>query len=177
VSSGAASGPPDRVLVGRVVRPHGLLGEVSVEVLTDFPERFREGAALDLAGPDGSLRHARVASVRPHGGRLLIRFEGVESLEPAEALRGLDVCAPPGDVPPRPDGYVFHWEVAGCATVDRNGAPLGVARDLVDMGGVALLVVDTPRGPRDVPFTRPIVVSVNLPKRTIVLDPPAGLLD
>ena len=166
-----------RVVVGRVVRPHGLAGEVAVEILTDFPERFREGASLDLGGPGEDVRRVRIASVRPHGGRLLVRLEGVTGPEAAEALRDRDLYAPPGDVPGRPDGYVFHWEVAGCAVTDRSGRTLGVARDLENAGGAALLVVDTPRGRREVPFTRPIVVSVDVAGRSIVLDPPAGLLD
>ena len=67
----------DRIVIGRVMRPHGLVGEVSVEILTDFPERFREGLAVRLEGPDGDTRDTRIATVRPHGGRALIRFEGI----------------------------------------------------------------------------------------------------
>jgi 16S rRNA processing protein RimM len=159
------------------VKPHGLDGEVAVEILTDFPERFRPGMQLLLRDAAADPRPARLEAARPHGGRMLVLFEGSSGLEDAEALRGFELCALPGDVPERPDGYVFHWEVEGCEAVDKNGRALGRVKELADAGGRALLVVETPRGARDVPFTRPIVVNVDLKNQRIVLDPPAGLLD
>ena len=153
--------PDDRIVIGRVVRPHGLLGEVSVEILTDFPERFREGLAVRLSGPDGAARDERIATVRPHGGRALIRFEGIAGPEAAESVRSFDLSVSRDEVATRPHGFVFHWEVEGCEALDRTGQPLGVVKELADVGGRPLLVVETPRGARDVPF----------------LDPPPGLLD
>lgn len=172
-----APAPDDRIVIGRVVRPHGLLGEVSVEVLTDFPERFREGLVVRLSGPDGETRDARIASVRPHGGRVLVRFEGIAGPEGAELLRNLDLSVGRDEVATRPEGFVFHWEVEGCEALDRAGRPLGVVTELADVGGRPLLVVATPCGVREVPFERPIVVSVDVAKKRIVLDPPPGLLD
>jgi 16S rRNA processing protein RimM len=169
--------PDDRIVIGRVVRPHGLLGEVSVEILTDFPERFVEGLVVRLSGPAGEMRDARIASVRPHGGRALVRFEGIASPEGAESLRNFDLSVGRNEVAARPEGFVFHWEVEGCEALDRAGRPLGVVTELADVGGRPLLVVATPGGARDVPFARPIVVSVDVAKRRIVLDPPPGLLD
>ena len=172
-----APAPDDRIVIGRVVRPHGLLGEVSVEILTDFPERFKEGLAVRLSGPGGETRDARIASVRPHGGRALVKFEGIADPEGAESLRNFDLSVARDEVAARPEGFVFHWEVEGCEALDRVGRPLGVVTELADVGGRFLLVVATAGGARDVPFVRPIVVSVDVAKKRIVLDPPPGLLD
>ena len=169
--------PSDLVAVGRVVKPHGLRGEVVVALLTDFPDRFRPGLAVALRDASGALRPARIAGLRTHQGRLLVRFDGIDSPEAAEALRDVDVCALPGDVPERPEGFVFHHEVEGCAAVDRAGTPLGTVRDLVEVAGRPLLRLDTPLGEREVPFTHPLVVDVDLGRKRIVLDPPPGLLD
>src|SRR2546427_763959 len=79
-----------------------------------------------------------------------------------DALRGSDLCVSPAEVAPGPPGYVFHFEVERCRAVDREGKPLGVVKELADAAGRALLVVETPHGSRDVPFTEPIVVSVDL---------------
>lgn len=167
----------ERIVIGRVVRPHGLTGEVSVEILTDFPERFVPGLDVELRHDDGGVRPARLAFARPHGGRMLIRFEGIHEANGAETLRGLDICVSPSQAPPRPPGFVFHWEVVGCQAVDAGGAILGTVRELVEVGGRSLLVVDTPVGPRDVPFSHPIITSVDIAAKRIVLDAPAGLLD
>jgi 16S rRNA processing protein RimM len=170
--------PEDLVVVGRLARPHGLRGEMSVEVLTDFPERFVPGLAVVATGPAGDRRRELVvASVRPNGERLLVTFEGVPSRTEAEALRGLDIAVPKGSEVPRPEGFVYHFDVEGCRAVGLSGAELGVVTALEEVGGRPLLTLRTPSGERDVPFVSPIVVSVDLEKRIVVLDPPAGLLD
>ncbi|MDL1950747.1 16S rRNA processing protein RimM [Acidobacteria bacterium ACD] len=170
-------GPEDWVVVGRVVRPHGLGGEVSVEVLTDFPSRFDAGHDLFRVAPGGDLGKLTVESSRPHGERLLVRFAGVAGGSEAEGRRGAELLVAAGDEPERPPGYFFHWELRGFAVVDTAGLPLGTAGDIVEAGGLPLLVVETPAGERDVPFRAPIFVSADAEERRVVLDPPEGLLD
>ena len=168
----------DLVLVGRLARPHGLRGEMSVEVLTDFPERFVPGLAVvatDASG--GRRRDLVVAAVRGHGDRMLLTFEGVSSRNDADELRGLEIAVPKGSEVPRPAGFVYHFDVEGCRAVDRDGCELGVVTGLEDVGGRSLLELRTPAGTREVPFVEPIVVSVDLARRIVVLDPPPGLLD
>jgi 16S rRNA processing protein RimM len=168
----------DLVVVGRLARPHGLRGEMSVEVLTDFPGRFVPGLALAATDASGSRRRSLVVStVRAAGVRLLIAFEGVGTRTDAEGLQGLDLAVPAGSEVPRPAGYVYHFDVEGCRAVDRAGRELGLVTGLSDVGGRSLLELRTPAGEREVPFVEPIVVSVDLEARTVVLDPPAGLLD
>ena len=168
----------DLVVVGRLARPHGLRGEMSVEVLSDFPERFAPGLVLVAAAPSGESRGELVVStVRPAGERLLIGFQGIETRTAAEALRGLDVAVPAGREMPRPEGFVYHFDLEGCRAVDRTGRELGVVTDLQEVGGRDLLSIRTPAGERDVPFVEPIVVSVDVARKLVVLDPPPGLLD
>ncbi len=169
--------PDDRVVIGRVVKPHGLKGEVVVEVLTDFPERFGEGSSVDLSLESDAVRPARILSSRSHGQRLLISFEGISDVAAAEKLRNADLSVSAQDVAVRPPGYVYHWDVQGAVAVDAEGVEVGRVTDLVDVAGRPLLVLATPRGPREVPFTAPIVVSVDVAGRRVVLDPPPGLLD
>jgi 16S rRNA processing protein RimM len=170
--------PEDLVVVGRLARPHGLRGEMSVEVLTDFPERFVPGLSVVASLPGGGRRRELVvASVRPGGERLLVAFEGIPSRTEAEELRGLDIAVPRGSEVPRPEGFFYHFDVEGCRAVDRGGRELGVVTGLEEVGGRALLTLRTPGGEKDVPFVEPIVVSVDLAGHVVVLDPPAGLLD
>lgn len=168
----------DLVVVGRLARPHGLRGEMSVEVLTDFPERFVPGLVLVASDASGGRRRELVVvSVRANGDRLLLSFEGVPSRTAAEELRGLDLAVAKGSEVPRPAGFVYHFDVEGCRALDREGRELGVVTGLAEVGGRSLLELRTPAGLRDVPFVEPIVVSVDAEKRLVVLDPPPGLLD
>src|SRR5512140_1355889 len=113
----AAAGPTPEdpaswIMVGEVVKVHGLRGEVAVEPLTDFPERFLPGTTLQLRSGAGTSP-IRIESARPHKGRLLVRFEGVADVAAAEALLGSDLCVLPGDEPERPPDYYFHFELKG----------------------------------------------------------------
>ena len=166
----------ERVLVGRVVRPHGLAGEVVVEVLTDFPERFAPGRTL-LVAEASPPRPATISSARWHSGRLLLGLAGATDRDGAERLRGAELLVDETDLAPRPPGFVYHFEVEGCAAVDPSGRPLGTVVRLEEVSGRHLLVLATPRGERDVPFVRPIVVEVDLGGRRVVVDAPAGLID
>jgi 16S rRNA processing protein RimM len=169
--------PDAWVTVGHVVKAHGLLGEVSVEPLTDFPERFEPGAILQIRRGGLGRGSLRIDAARPHMGRLLVRFEGVAGPESAEELRGVDLCVRPDQLSRRPDDYYFHWELEGFEVRNGAGTLLGTSGELGEAGGFPLLTIRTRAGERDVPFRYPILVSIDRQARRIVLDPPAGLLD
>jgi 16S rRNA processing protein RimM len=169
--------PEDRVVIGRVLKPHGLAGEVVVELLSDFPERFYEGLRVRLSGGAHEAREIRIVAVRPHQGRVLLTFEGISDVSTAETLRNAELSVSAGEVAARPPGFVYHWEIEGAEVFDQKGSTLGRVAALQDAAGRPLLVVETPRGLRDVPFAHPIVVSVDVEGKRVVLAPPDGLLD
>jgi 16S rRNA processing protein RimM len=165
------------IVVGIVRRPHGVTGEVSVEPLTDFPERFAPGARFQWHG-ESTGRELEVVSARPHGSRILVRFDGVEDVDAARALAGGDLVVPEEDAVPPPDDFYYHHEVEGWRCEDSSGRLLGRVVGLERTAGGALLLVDTGRSePVPVPFVSPIVVSVDRATRRVVLDPPDGLME
>jgi 16S rRNA processing protein RimM len=167
-----------RLVVGRVGRAHGVRGEVAVEVRTDAPEiRFAPGSVL--ATDPETVGPLTVAQVRRHSGRLLVTFAGVGDRSAAETLRGTLLLADAAAVPPLddPDEFWDH-ELLGLAAVDRTGSPLGEVTDVLHPAGHDLLVVRRPDGGELlVPFVSEIVPEVDLARRTLVVDPPPGLLD
>ncbi len=178
------AGPEDtHRLVGRVGRPHGVRGEVGVAVRTDVPdERFTVGALLAAGGG----RVLTVSSVRPHAGRLLVRFEGVDDRTGAEALRGALLTVDVRTLAPIEDPDEFHdHELEGLLVVDTTGAQLGTVCEVLHNPGGDLLVIATQPetgpdpGPAEVlvPFVREIVPEVDLAGRRIVLEPPEGLFE
>jgi 16S rRNA processing protein RimM len=169
--------PEGRVVIGKIVKPHGLKGEVVVEPLTDFPQRFLEGLRVRVSAGAREAPDLQIAAVRPQRERLLITFEGISDVAAAEALRDAELSVGESEVAPRPPGFVYHWDIEGAEVFDESGRTLGRVTELQEVAGRPLLVLATPRGPREVPFTRPIVVSVDVAAKRVVLDPPAGLLD
>jgi 16S rRNA processing protein RimM len=157
----------DRLVVGRVGRAHGLRGEVAVRFTSNRPERAHPGAVLFAGG-----RELVVAAARPHQGRMLVHFEGVDDRTAAEALQGLELTAArlgDDDVELGEDEFWVH-EVVGAEVRDRTGAPVGrvvaveanPAHDLLVLDGGALV---------------PMVFVVEQREGVVVIDPPDGLFD
>ncbi|CAM2892595.1 ribosome maturation factor RimM [Saccharomonospora xinjiangensis] len=172
-----------QVVVGRVVKPHGIRGELTVDVRTDSPEqRFAPGAVLAARARDGSTRRLTVAAVRPHGGRLLVRFTEVPDRNAAEEARGLTLLADAEDLPPieDPDEFYDH-ELEGLRAELTDGTVVGTVREIIHSPGGELLSVEVgePGTGREVlvPFVTAIVPRVDVAEGRIVLDPPEGLLD
>ncbi len=166
-----------RVVVGRIGRPHGIRGEVTVETRTDEPdERFAPGATLIVDAPVNSLV---VQRSHWHSGRLLVHFEGVEGRNGAEALRGLllHVDRDPDQLPEDPDEF-YDSALLACAVELLDGTVIGEVANVVHLPAQDLLVVRL-ADDREVlvPFVEAIVPSVDVPARRIVIDPPGGLLD
>jgi 16S rRNA processing protein RimM len=166
-----------RVVVGRIGRPHGIKGEVTVETRTDEPEeRFAPGAVLFVDPPAGTLR---VLRSHWHSGRLLVAFAGVDDRNAAEALRGLllHVDRAESEQPADPEEF-YDSSLQGCRVVLLDGTDVGEVIDVVHLPAQDLLAI---RGEGDrevlVPFVAALVPSVDLPGRRIVIDPPGGLLD
>jgi 16S rRNA processing protein RimM len=164
-----------------VVRPHGIRGEVSVEVRTDDPgQRFAVGSVLATDPPDaGPLT---VASTRWHSGRLLVTFAGIADRTGAEPLRGvwLTVDADQAGSPGEPDEFHDH-QLVGLTVVTTAGEQVGIVTD-VRHHGQDLLVIEPTAGSHRrsevlVPFVAAIAVNVDVAGGRMVIDPPAGLLD
>jgi 16S rRNA processing protein RimM len=176
---------PDVVTVGRVVKPHGLRGEVVVEVLSDVPGRLARGSRLqavaDLEAP--SPRAARpplelaVAASRAHGAGRLVRFVGYGDRDAAEELRGLWLLVERAAVPPAPPGTYYHYELVGCRVRDAAAGELGTVVDLLEDGGGLLLVVSNGERQVPIPFVEGFLREVDVARGRIELALPPGLLE
>jgi len=166
------------LVVGRIGRPHGVRGEVTVEVRTDSPaERYAVGTVFQTdpaaAGP------LTVSELRPHQGRFLIMFDGYADRDSAEALRGVLLCVDSETVPEPDDPDEFNdHQLVGLRVEDTAGVHLGEVVRVEHAPASDLLIVrllDARTGL--VPFVREIVPEVDIKAGRIVLDPPVGLFD
>jgi 16S rRNA processing protein RimM len=165
--------------VGRIVRPHGVRGELVIEPSTDSPDvRFAVDAVLLVTLRSGERRRMTITAARPHSGRLLVCLAGLTDRTVAEDLRGAQLFADVSDLPPTddPDEFYDH-ELEGLAVSTVTGEAVGTLLEVLHGPGGELLVVATPEGGETlVPFVREIVVEVDPKAGRIVLDPPPGLL-
>ncbi|GAA0324939.1 ribosome maturation factor RimM [Kineococcus aurantiacus] len=161
-------------VVARIGRPHGVRGEVTVEVRTDDPdERFVPGAVLRTDPDRGRLT---VASARWHNGTLLLTFSEVTDRTAVEALRDTLLLVDIDDEADETDDAWYPHQLRGLAAVTVTGTPLGVVADLLTGTAQDVLVVTGTDG-REVlvPFVRSIVPTVDVRRRKVVLNPPGGL--
>jgi len=173
------------LVVGRVAKAHGITGELVVDIRTDDPAaRFVVGNRMRLKNPRrGLTREVVIESVRPHGGRLLVRLDGVNDRDGAERTRGELFVVDSGELPPidDPDEFYDH-QLEGLHVRTTDGRVVGVVAEVLHTPGGELLSVRAESGPEIlIPFVSAIVTSVSLAHGSdaggVVIDPPEGLLD
>jgi 16S rRNA processing protein RimM len=166
-----------QLVVGRIGKAHGIHGELSVDVRTDDPERrFAAGVSIETDPPEhGPLT---VLRARPHSGRLLVTFDGVEDRTTAEALRGILLVVDSSTSPPVEDPEEF-WDhdLVGLTVETTAGERVGEISEILHVPGQDLLAVNRESGEELlIPFVASIVPSVDLAGGRVLIEPPPGLL-
>jgi 16S rRNA processing protein RimM len=155
---------PGRLEIGRIIKAHGIRGEVVVEAISNREERFAAGSCL-YAGD----RALVVVASREHQGRRLLAFDSVFDRTSAEALRGTMLVGDPLDVA-LDESEVWVHELFGRSVVDLDGTPLGTVTDVLDNPAHEILVLDGR-------IMIPVVFLASSDGDDLVVDPPPGLLD
>jgi 16S rRNA processing protein RimM len=170
------------LVVGRVVKAHGVSGELVVEVRTDDPDdRFVVGAMLTGKPPKSSTgRKYTIESAREHSGRLLLRLHGIGDRDAADAMRGVVFVIDSADLPPieDPDEFYDH-QLEGLCVRTVGGQDVGTVTEVLHTPAGELLAIRRAEGEGEVlvPFVAAIVPSVSLADKVIEIDPPEGLLE
>jgi 16S rRNA processing protein RimM len=169
----------EMAVVGRVARPHGIRGQVIVNLETDFPEdRFQPGAEL-FVHRNGvpEIESLVITSVRFHQGRPVIALEGVADMDAAIALAGTELRVPVERLMPLPGGVFYRHDLIGCAVETREGSRVGLVADVEGTFAGSRLVVHTDQGDVLIPLAEAICTTIDPAARRIVIEPPDGLLE
>ncbi|MCC6190018.1 MAG: 16S rRNA processing protein RimM, partial [Anaerolineales bacterium] len=161
---------PDLRTVGRVIRPHGVRGDLLLESLTDFPERLRE---VDVVYLGEAAEPHRLSAARLHRGYWIVRLDGCADRDCAEQYRGQLVQARLASAAPLPPGQYYHHQLLGLAVVTEAGEVLGELVEILETGANDVYVVRGPQGEILLPAIRSVIREINLETRQIT----AHLLD
>lgn len=165
---------PEQVIVGRVRKAHGIRGEVVVEALTDDPATvFAVGRRL-LSESHGEL-HIRRST--PFKGGWILRLSEITTRTEADVWRDRYLLVPTSELAPLADDEVYYHDLVGLRVQLAGGEPVGHVEALFEVPQGLVLDVRTERGTVLVPYRPEVVTSVDVASGTIVIDPPAGLLD
>lgn len=183
-----AAPKPRWTLVATLVRPHGRRGEILADLLTDFPERFRERTRLYLIPPERVGTAAREMGLESFWflrDRVVLKFAGIDSINEAENLRGYEVGIPFAERAEPNDGAVFVGDLIGCQVIDlnRGGVKVGEIVDLDRQTSSVDLLVVRPAGEGKkggealIPFVSAYVVRVDVAGRSVEMRLPEGLME
>lgn len=160
-----------RLLVGRIGRAHGILGEATIEVRTDEPDRrFAIGASVQT-DTHGELT---ITSGRVHNGILLLGFNGITDRNGIEKLRNTLLYADVDINEENDDEDEYHvMQLIGCQAILENGETFGEITDVINLPGQDLLAIKTSQGEQLIPFVHQLVPTVDIANKKVVVIPPA----
>jgi 16S rRNA processing protein RimM len=168
------------VVVGRLRRPHGLKGEVTVFPLTDDPAAlFGPERRLWRLALDGTVlgEPVVVERGRPYHREWLLKFVGIDRREDLEGWKGQLLGVPATELPPLREGEVYLGELAGFGVRDPAGAPLGLVTGVLELPAGPTLEIQGARREFLLPFRKEFVLEVNRAERRLTVRVPDGLLD
>ena len=158
-----------RLNVGRIGRAHGILGEATIEVRTDEPER-RFAVGAEVLTETGKLV---VSSARVHNGILLLGFEGIKDRNEIEKLRNTLLDAEVDINEPGLDEDDYHiQQLIGLRAELEDGTEFGVVTDVLNLPAQDCLAIKTKNGEVLIPFVRQLVPVVDIAAKRVVVIPP-----
>jgi 16S rRNA processing protein RimM len=180
--SNSTSQTGDWVILARLKRPQGRNGEVSAEVLTDFPERFQERRQLVLLAANGQARPVELESHWLHKGGIVLKFAGVDSINQAEELRGFAVAISSEERAELDADSAYISDLIGCTVynlVEGESHPIGKITDVDRKSTEVPLLIIRRKGEEEflIPFAKAYLRKLETAAQRIEMELPEGLLE
>ena len=164
-SGSPSKGEPVYLAVGLLRRPHGVQGEILMEVYTDFPERLKTGTTVFLGAKH---KPANLRRTRQHNEGLLMSFDGVDTPESAGLLRNQLVYVKTADRPALAKGQYYHHQLLGITVFDDAGIPLGKLTEIIETGANDVFVVTSDNNQELLlPAIKDVILDVNVEEKAM----------
>jgi 16S rRNA processing protein RimM len=166
--------PPRYLIIGRVLKPFGVRGELKIEILTEFPERF---ASLRQVFLGDDAKSFAVESARLHSGAALLKLAGVDTPEAAAKVRAQLVYVAIEDAVQLPENQVYLYQLIGLRVQTRDGQALGAITDVLDTRANDVYIVSD--GTREIllPAIPDVVKEINLERGEMIVELIDGLVE
>lgn len=170
---------PRYLLVGEILRPHGVRGELRMRVLTDYPERLKTLSEVFLSrkADDENPRSYTPTSVRFHQGYALVFFKGVADRDAADRLRGMLVMVDVANAVPLEEGEFYLYQLIGLNVVTESGEVLGKIAEVLETGANDVYIVQGgAHGEILIPVTPETILKTDIAAGQVTVRLPEGLL-
>jgi 16S rRNA processing protein RimM len=165
-------GEPEFLAVGKLIRPHGIKGDMVMNLMTDFPERLRPGRTVYIGEKEHQPFH--ITNIRPHDKTLIVKFKELDNRELAADYRGKIVYVRTETVPRLPAGEYYFHQLLGLTIVDEEGQVLGTLKNILETKANDVYIVETPDGSELLlpAVEEEVILGVDLERREIRVRPP-----
>lgn len=165
------------VSIGRIVRPHGIRGEVKVTPLTDWPERLKEYSSLYMEKGEGCGKWMEIEKGRVQGNQVVLKISGIDDRKGAESLRGAELKIQGDKITPPPEGSYRIFDLIGLEVTTTAGKRIGSVVDILRMPAQDVYVVDADGREVLIPAVKAFIKRVDIQGGEIVIRVIEGLLD
>jgi len=165
------------ITIGKAVKPFGVKGEMKIEPMTDFPERFKELGRVYLVSPAGHELVCTVRSVRYAGETPIILFSGYDAPEKAKELNGWFLKVPESETVPLPEGQYYWYELMGMDVFSESGEKLGAIVDIFETGSNDVYVMKRGRQEVYIPATKEVIRQVDRKAKRMIIHLIDGLME
>jgi len=163
------------IILGEIVKPHGLNGAVKVKSFADSPESYTRPARLFMVSADGNRIEISVRDASPMGKLVTLKIEGISTRQQAEALIGNRIVVNREDLPDADEDEYYWHDLIGMSVYDSTGAYYGIIISILPTGANDVFVVETVNGEEVlIPGTFEAILEVNIPERRMVIEPSFG---
>ncbi len=171
---GSPQGESIYLAIGFMRRPHGVMGEIIMDLHTDFPERIKAGRKVYVGEKYEAFT---IGAVRPHGNGVLVKIRGFESPETAGRFRNQWMYVKASEVPALPEGRYYKHDLIGLTVMMDNGEKLGVLNEVLETGANDVYVVVKEDGKEILlPAIPDVVLEVNMNDKLMKVHIIEGLL-
>ena len=162
------------IVIGKIVAPIGIRGEVKLLVLTDFPERFEAGKELTLRSPKGETKPVRIEGQRAHKDGLAVKLAGIDTRSDAETLRDSVFVIDESELAELGEDEFYVFDIIGLKVITDDGRECGEVTEVIGSGANDVYVTSTGLC---IPALKSVVAKVDFDKGEMVIRPVPGLLD
>lgn len=165
------------ITIGKVLKPHGVKGEIKIEPHTDHPDRFRKLKRIFLVSTRGEQKECRVKAVRYLDQDPLLLLEGYDAPETAKVFNGWLVQVPEEEAIPLPEGSYYWFELIGMEVWSESGEKLGTITDIFQTGSNDVYVMKAGRREIYLPATKEVIRQVDRKTKRMIIHVLEGLLE
>lgn len=154
--------------VGVILAPHGVRGDIRIKPLTEKPERFLEAPSINIKG----FGQAKIENARWHKQFILLKLQGIDDMDAADRLRGLEIVMDKSELGKLPEGRYYAFEVIGLDVYTTAGELLGKVNDILTTGAADVYAVKLVDGKELLlPAIKEVVIEIDIDNKKMVVQP------